>query len=229
MINIIFKFSCDEKSYEIQVKSTEIIREAFQRLVRSKPEYYLKLKIKEITLKENNIDPDDTFLEVDASDKDIFFISCNFKEEKTDGDSMDTHTPTPTSNPTSSQDKKRFILYYKAKPKEEDYYDDDGERIKLPDTFTNIKLFGDIFYYREHSKLVVSDLDNNRILNYKNHLKVKDGESIKIMLYLKENVIDFGGMFDGCEYLTKIEGEVDTSTGKNFKCMFRDCKILEDI
>ena len=49
------------------------------------------------------------------------------------------------------------------------------------------------------------------------------------MLYLKENIIDFGGMFDGCEHLTKIEGELDTSTGKNFMCMFRDCKILEDI
>ena len=80
MITVNFTFTFDQKTHSIEAHSNELIREVFMKIVRSRPEYYKKLKIKGMTLNGEKIEQDDTLLEVDVRDNDNILVNCELKE-----------------------------------------------------------------------------------------------------------------------------------------------------
>ena len=99
MLTINFTFSCDQRTFPIEVKSTEIIREAYLKFLRTKPEYYKKILFKAMTLEGERLDPDEAFIDADIKNEDVIHILCDFKrtnsevgkEEKVEKNTLDNN------------------------------------------------------------------------------------------------------------------------------------------
>ena len=79
-MQVSFFFTCDQKTHPTKVHSTDKLRDAFRKIVSDVPEYYQKLRIKEMSLHGLTLDPDCTFLEMSISENDIITVECEFKE-----------------------------------------------------------------------------------------------------------------------------------------------------
>ena len=79
MTNVTFIFSCDQRSFDVEVKSMEKIKDVFQSIVDETPEYNMNLKIDGFLLNGRKIEPDDKFIEVGIKKFDKINVMCDFK------------------------------------------------------------------------------------------------------------------------------------------------------
>ena len=86
-MQVFFHFTCDEKTYPTNVRSSDKIRDAYQSIVSGVPHYYMKLKVKKMTVNGFEVDPDDNFLEANIKDNDRITVISEFKSHNLQGSS----------------------------------------------------------------------------------------------------------------------------------------------
>ena len=123
MTNITFIFSCDQRSFNVEVKSLEK-KDFFQSIVDKTPEYNMNLKIDGFMLNGREIEPDDKFIEVGIKENDKTIVLCNFKkvekqtEEKKSSTSSIIKQLTPVKKPSINKVQNKKIFAGKLFPKE---------------------------------------------------------------------------------------------------------------
>ena len=213
MLNITFKFSCDQNSHTIEAKSSDIISESLRKLLRTRPEYYHKIKIFGLTLEGHKLDQDDSFLEADISDNEVIHVECKFKEQSSGEITYFAEPETEILKKPSGENKTLAELKVC-------YYVDNINQ--------KVLLFGDKFYNRECSRIEIYVTEDDKKIDTYEYVFDCSGVHY-IRLLIKEKISNFSYMFCGCYNLVGIEGELDVSECKDFGWMFGGCSSLQNV